>query len=135
MRILTEWWSAIVEKVVASERPDKWDVACVLLDLSYERQVDLEKHFKVSVEAVKKEGNYCGKEAVSTWAHHTESLGVVVALAYDDLPTQERNDMAADVSGLAQADADATRVVVIGKNVAHDNWPYDFLGFVGSRKP
>jgi hypothetical protein len=133
MRILTDWFKSILDKVVSSERQDKWDVACVLLDLSYERQVEFEKQFQQSIAAVKKEGNYCGREAVTTWANHTESLGAVIALAYDNLPNKERNDLAADIAGQTQAEADAIRVVVLGKNVAHEHWPYDFLAFAGSR--
>ena len=132
-RILTDWFTSILDKVVSNERLDKWDVACVLLDLSYERQVEFEKQFQQSIAAVKKDGNYCGREAVTTWANHTESLGAVVALAYDNLPTQERNDLAADIAGQTQAESDAVRVVVLGKNVAHEHWPYDFLAYAGSR--
>lgn len=52
---------------------------------------------------------------------------------YDNLPTKKRNDLAADIAGQTQAESDAVRVVVLGKNVAHEHWPYDFLAYAGSR--
>jgi hypothetical protein len=129
-RILTPWWSSIIERIESMRPRNCWDVACVLLDLSFERQQEFEQRFQDAVQAVQNHGNDCGANGLLTYADHTESVGAVVAFAYRNLTTEERNGRAADLASKAQASAGAKRVVVIGRDVERRGDPYDFLAFV-----
>jgi len=129
-RIMTPWWSSIVKRVETIDLPHRWDIACVLLDLDFERQQEFERRFCEAVEAVRQDGNDCGMNGLITYSDHTESIGAVVAFAYRHLPKEERDDRAADLAGQAQKEAGAERVVVIGRDVERLGDPYDFLAFV-----
>jgi hypothetical protein len=129
-RILTEWWSAILERVESIGSRGCWDIACVLLDLDYQRQQQFEEQFATVVDKVKLEGNDCGLNGLITHANHTESIGAVVAFAYRDLDKEERNGRALELAAQAQSDSGAVRVVVIGKDVNSTDEPYSFLAFI-----
>tara|TARA_R110002073_G_scaffold20123_14_gene72617 strand:- start:5107 stop:7533 length:2427 start_codon:yes stop_codon:yes gene_type:complete len=129
-RILTEWWSAILERVESLGSRGCWDIACILLDLDYRRQQQFEQQFATVVEKVRLEGNDCGLNGLITHADHTESIGAVVAFAYRNLDKEERNGRALELAAQAQSDSGAVRVVVIGTDVNSTETPYSFLAFI-----
>ncbi|MCA9139839.1 MAG: hypothetical protein KDB00_23865 [Planctomycetales bacterium] len=129
-RILTEWWSSILERVESLGSRGCWDIACVLLDLDYRRQQQFEKQFGTVIEKVKREGNDCGLNGLITHADHTESIGAVVAFAYQNLDKEERDGRALELAAQAQSESGAARVVVIGKEVNSTDEPYSFLAFI-----
>jgi len=129
-RILTKWWSAILDRVESLGSRGCWDIACVLLDLDYRRQEQFEKQFATVIKKVKLEGNDCGLNGLITYADHTESIGAVVAFAYRDIDKDDRDSRALELAAQAQADSGAVRVVVIGKDVNSDDTPYSFMAFV-----
>lgn len=134
-RILSDWWSSIIGRIELIDQPHRWDIACVLLDLDYEGQVEFERQFDDVVQTVSREGNDCGKNGLITYAHHTESVGAIVGFAYKSLSTQERNARAVDLAAQARRDAGAERVVVIGRDVQRLGQPYDFVAYVADWEP
>jgi hypothetical protein len=132
-RILTPWWSAIIKRIESIDLSHGWDITCVLLDLSFERQQEFEQRFEEVITVVHCDGNDCGMNGLIAYADHTESLGAVVGFAYRGLTTEERNDRAADLGGKAQVEAGAERVVVIGRNVERRGDPYDLLAYIGGK--
>lgn len=129
-RILSDWWLSIVDRIESIDLPYRWDIACVLLDLNFERQLDFEKRFNEVVQTVRREGNECGKDGLLTFANHSESIGAVVGFAYRQLSRAERNERAAELANQARVSAGADRVVIIGRDVDLLSRPYDFVGFV-----
>lgn len=129
-RILTPWWSSIIDRIATLKLPHRWDIACVLLDLSFERQREFKQRLEGVVRTVRRDGNTHGMDGVVTYADHTESLGAVVGFVYRNLTMQERNGRAADLARKARAQAGAQRVVVIGRDVDSRGGPYDFLAFI-----
>lgn len=129
-RILTDWWSAILDRVESVGTRARWDIACVLLDLDYRRQEQFEKQFANVIRKVQLDGNDCGLNGLVTYADHTESIGAVVAFAYRGLDKSDRDRRALTLAAQAQADSGAVRVVVIGKDVDRIDSPYSFLAFV-----
>lgn len=129
-RILTDWWMAILERVESIDLHQSWDIACVLLDLDYRRQQEFEKRFEDVMKNVERDGNDCGTNGLITYADHTESVGAVVAFAYEGLDKEERDARAEDLAAKAQSDSGARRIVVIGRDVKRLGYPYDFLAYI-----
>jgi len=130
-RILTTWWSSLLRRIEVLEQRGRWDIACVLLDLSFEQQQEFERSFEEVVQVVRQHGNDCGKNGLISFGHGTESQGAVIGFAYRGLSTNERNDRAADLAAQAQRESSVRRVVIVGRDVERLGDPYDFVGFVG----
>ncbi|GAB5517399.1 hypothetical protein [Rhodopirellula baltica] len=129
-RILTHWWSKLVDRIEEVADQQMWDVACVILDLDYERQREFEKRFNEVIQNVRRKGNDSGDNGLVTYAYHSESLGAVVAFAYKGLVKEDRDTRAGELAHQAHVDSGAERIVVIGLEVTSQRDPYDFIAFV-----
>ncbi len=129
-RILTQWWGQLIDRLEAVRAPQMWDIACVLLDLDFERQNEFERQFKVVMKNVQQNGNDTGENGVITSSDHSESVGAVVAFAYKNLAKDERDARAGELAHQAHNDSGADRIVVIGRDVTSNRSPYDFVAFV-----
>ena len=127
-RILTDWWSLIIRRVETLTRIEKWDIACVLLDLSYPQQQEFETRFKDIAACVREKGNSGGTDAFIFCGPPSQSRGAVIGFAYRDLSTQERNDRAGNLAGAAQREQKVERVVVLGRDVESVRRPLRFPG-------
>ena len=128
-RMLTDWWIAIIRRVENMPSSTKWDIICLLLDLNFEQQQAFEERFGHVIQRIREYGNDSGENALIVCSHESESNGVVVVFAYRDLSADERNRRAASLVDQAKNRHSASRVVVIGRDVARNSFPYDFLAF------
>lgn len=128
-RICTRWWSSLLRRVEANPLAAKWDIACVLLDLSFRQQQEFERRLAGVIRNVRRDGNECGENALVFFGRASESNGALVAFAYRNLSQQERNARAADLAGKVQAEHGAKRVVVMGRDIDRCGDPYDFLAY------
>lgn len=127
-RILTRWWEAVLDRVATRTYPQKWDIACVLLDLSYSQQASFEKEFEQVVRSVRRD--QADYDAVLFAAGQSESQGAIVGFAYRPLTREVRHARAEQLAGQAHTEFGATRVVVIGRDIDRHEEAYSFLAFV-----
>jgi hypothetical protein len=129
-RILTSWWSSIIDRVESVLLEQRGDIACVLLDLSFAQQQEFERRFKQAMQAVRQKGNDCGKNGVVCYGNDTESVGAIIGFAYSNLDVDERNARALDLVEKVRLEAKVERIVVIGRDVNRRGSTYDFLAFL-----
>lgn len=131
-RLLTQWWGALIEKVELGQKPERWDIGAILLDVNFEGQEEFEQGFATVVDRVRKEGNQCSPNAIVRCDIRTESKGAIVGFAYRQLSHQDRNGLAHDLAAQALAEDEIERVVIIGCDIDRMGSPYDFIAISGS---
>jgi hypothetical protein len=128
-RLLTPWWQAVIRRIQQLDHPDKWEVACCVLDLTYEEQKNIEQRFRGLPKRFRKSKKKPGKDAIICRPMATESQCALVFFGYRDLPDDERRNRAQNLMTQVHHDLGVERVVLFAKNVEILDPPYDFLYF------
>jgi len=130
-RLLTPWWTSILSRVETLKHPDKWKIACFLLDIEYAAQKTIEKKFTKILPLVRQQK--CVEDAIVFQTTSVVSPAGIILFAYGDISIDERNDAATNLAQQVHSDG-IENAVVIGRCVNLMNEPYDFLSYSPSRQ-
>jgi len=124
----TVWWSDII-KYIEERSPSRWSEAAVmLLNISYDDQVQSQKKFKKIVKNVKKNWRKEGhRNSVvifpPEWRYEAVSL-----FAFRERKKEERHKSMENLASHIFEQSHATRCLIIGMNIDKSQYPYSLLG-------
>lgn len=128
-RILTDWFQGLVDKVESLEEDHRWDLLNVILDVPYRDQIEVEKKVIESTKLVREKGNDCEESGLMYRPTSSEQQNTIVVFTYKDLTTDERNTKAEALIVQAHNETDANQVVLFGRDIDRQGFPYDLLMF------
>jgi hypothetical protein len=128
-RILTGWWQSTLDRIEKKGDRHRWDILCILLDLSFEQQEEFEQGLARAVRAVRDKGNDCGMNGFGLFGLTSESRGAVIGFAYHQLTREQRNERASVLVEKVKREG-AKRIVLFGRDVERLGNPYDFMAYL-----
>ncbi len=128
-RHLRGWWLAVVRRVQRRTHAEKWDIACCLLDVPYEDQLELEQRFSGLVHSVRRRGRRAPTDAVIFRVPPADSGRAIVLFAYCELAYAERDGRISALINQARVQLDATQVAVLCRDVGSDIEPYSAIAY------
>jgi hypothetical protein len=134
-RLMTPWWHELIDRIQQLDRPEKWEIACCLLDVGYELQRKVEEGVDRVIAFVRRYGNTVADDAIVIRCPTTESACAVVIFAYRDLSLKDRNAFAQNLINQCFERHSVRRIVLIGRDVQRNGRPYDFMLFSDRDRP
>jgi hypothetical protein len=123
----TKWWQDIRQEI-ERKKPERWSEAAVmLLNVSYEDQQKIEKHFRPVVNNVKRRRRDPHRNNVVELRPRNWRHDVFAVIAYRESRHDYRYELIREVVDKIFADEDKTRCLVIGVNVDREPYPFSFL--------
>ena len=90
-RILTPRWLKIVKRLQTRRRPEKWDIASALLDVSFVNQKATEQRLTGLLEHVRTRRKRATRDACFVLPPSTESHCGIIFFASQGIPSEERS--------------------------------------------
>lgn len=124
---LTEWWKTILH-AIEERRFEGWtDMACILLNCSYEEQQKAEsmfKHIMKNIHRTYKDPKHLSSVILMPHKHRSDAL---VLYCFKEAEKEQRYDMMYDLSSQTFKKEHIQRCLVIGINIDRPPHPYSTL--------
>jgi hypothetical protein len=130
-RRLTNWWRDILSKIEQVQNPRWIELGCLLLNFSYDNQVEFQNEFKRIQNIVKRfwmipeHSNIC-----FLFSSPLQQHSAVAGVAYKQINRQQRNQMMKIVAYEAMKRGATDSAVVIGIDVDQHDYPYSILAYL-----
>jgi hypothetical protein len=125
-RQVCDWWKRILEEISRRRVPRRFELGCILLDLSFEWQQEFEKRAQTLCTAVKNKENYRLEDVQGTWVRVDSEVSdaAIVAVPVRTHLYPERGEIVNRAALQAIEEAKAKIAVVILIDVDGGYWPY-----------
>jgi len=134
-RQLCDWWKRILEEISRRRVPRRFELGCILLDLSFEWQQEFEKRVQTLCAAVKSKENFRLEDIQGAWVRVDSEVSdaAIVAVPVRTHLHSERTPNRGSGGLEAMAKAKAKTAVVIRLDVDCGHWPYSGIYVIDQR--
>ncbi|MPN49682.1 hypothetical protein SDC9_197304 [bioreactor metagenome] len=136
-RPLCDWWRQILDEISRRKVPRRFELGCILLDLSFEWQQEFEKRVQILCASVKGREKFQMEDVQGTWVRVDSEVSdaAIVAVPVQTHFYPERTKIVDRMALEALEKAEARIAVVMLIDVELGHWPYSGIYVIDRNWP